>query len=488
MEKRQIVSLICTHQARIRCLLHDIYFGTGRMDKKAFVGYDDSDTEPESTEEAEYDEDIAQSQKSWGSINSDDSLDYSYTTARDNDEELESAADVEENTENVEKTRGGARCFGSSCFKSSNTRPKPPKMDRFKNGCVLEFKITTSNIQVKLVYDGIVDEEKPDYIYYVSPSSAPDPKVAAGKYKTTLFKEINIPNVMYNVSPGVTYIFYLIRHGQAAHNVLKGMSKKWGSIAVSSTYKDTSLTNAGVQQAIEIGQKLQVTLDEQQQKIDYLFASDLKRTRQTLYYILQPMDSDPALRHKQINILPCSEELNYTANKNCDSSQWVRPNENISLCNPFKDYAKAGLPDLCQNERGNYASWKNYTAFYGTGTRNSPGKYKPQLCRDTDMIKQAILYIQGVGKYDLEKDRAALIPAPQYYDPREEEELPAPTYDPRCSGRFYRWTHPKGCKGYQKVPSSGGTKRRRGKMTRGRRRRTGTRKRKYVRRTTRIKR
>ena len=453
-KKKQIVSLICTHQARIRCFLHDIYFGTGRMDKNAFVGYDDSDTEPESTEEGEYDEDIEESQKSWNSANSTDSdNDYSYG----------------------DDTFGGA--------------PKPPKMDRFKNGCVLEFKITTSNIQVKLIYDGIVDEEKPKYVYYVSPSSAPDPKVAAGKYQTTLFKDINIPNVMYNVSPGYTYVFYLIRHGQAAHNVLKGMSKKWGSIAVSSTYKDTSLTNAGVQQAIEIGQKLQVTLDEQQQKIDYLFASDLKRTRQTLYYILQPMDSDPALRHKQINILPCSEELNYTANKNCDSSQWVSPNENISLCNPFKDYAKAGLPDLCQNERGNYASWKNYTAFYGTGTRNSPGKYKPQLCRDTDMIKQAILYIQGVGKYDLEKDSTALNeynnPPERYYDPREEEELPAPTYDQRCSGMFYRWTHPNGCKGYQKVPTSGGTKRRRGKMTRRRRRLTGTRKRKNVRRTTR---
>jgi hypothetical protein len=440
-KKKQIVSLICTHQARIRCFLHDIYFGTGRMDKNAFVGYDDSDTEPESTEEGEYDEDIEESQKSWNSANSTDSdNDYSYG----------------------DDTFGGA--------------PKPPKMDRFKNGCVLEFKITTSNIQVKLIYDGIVDEEKPKYVYYVSPSSAPDPKVAAGKYQTTLFKDINIPNVMYNVSPGYTYVFYLIRHGQAAHNVLKGMSKKWGSIAVSSTYKDTSLTNAGVQQAIEIGQKLQVTLDEQQQKIDYLFASDLKRTRQTLYYILQPMDSDPALRHKQINILPCSEELNYTANKNCDSSQWVSPNENISLCNPFKDYAKAGLPDLCQNERGNYASWKNYTAFYGTGTRQNPGKYKPQLCRDTDMIKQAILYIQGVGRYDLEKDSAALNeynnPPERYYDPREEEELPAPTYDPRCSGMFYRWTHPNGCKGYQKVPTSGGTKSRRGKMTRRRRRTT----------------
>jgi len=476
MEKKQIVSLICTHQARIRCLLHDIYFGTGRMDKKAFVGYDDSDTEPETTEEDEFEEDMARSQKSWTSTNSNDSLDYSYTTARDNDEdlELELEGDAEENAENVEKMRGGA--------------PKPPEMDRFKNGCILEFKITTSNIRVKLVYDGIVDEEKPKYVYYVSPGSAPDPKVVAGKYQTTLFREINIPNVMYNVSPGYTYVFYLIRHGQGEHNVLKGMSKKWGALAVSSKYKDPSLTNTGVQQAIEIGQKLQVILEQQNQKIDYLFASDLKRTRQTLYYILQPMDSDPALRNKQINILPCSEELTYTANKNCDSSQWATPNENISLCNPFKDYAKAGLPDLCQNERGNYASWKNYTAFYGTGTRNSPGKYKPQQCRDTDMIKQAILYIQGVGKNDLEKESDALIPAPQYYDPREEEEMPAPTYDPRCSGRFYRWTHPKGCKGYQKI--GGRTKRRSSKMTltRNNKRRARTRKRKYVRRTMRIKR
>ena len=457
MQKKQIVSLICTHQARIRCLLHDIYFGTGRMDKKAFVGYDDSDTEPETTEEDEYEEDISQSQKSWSSTNSKNSDgDYSYHTANGLDF-------LEESVKN-----GDRDSFGGA--------PKPPKMDRFKNGCVLEFKITTSNIQVKLVYDGIVDEEKPKYVYYVSPSSAPDPKAAAGKYQTTLFNEINIPNVMYGVSPGYTYVFYLIRHGQGEHNVLKGMSKKWGALAVSSKYKDPSLTNTGVQQAIEIGQKLQVILDRQNQRVDYLFASDLKRTRQTLYYILQPMDSDAALRNKQINILPCSEELNYTANKNCDSSQWATPNENISLCNPFKDYAKAGLPNLCQNERGNYASWKNYTAFYGTGTRNTPGKYKSQQCRDTDMIKQAILYIQGVGKNDLEKESDALIPAQQYYDPREEEEMPAPAYDPRCSGRFYRWTHPKGCKGYQKI--GGGTKRRRG-------RRAGTRKRKYARRTTR---
>jgi phosphohistidine phosphatase SixA len=437
------------------------------MDKKAFVGYDDSDTEPETTEDDEFDDNMAQSQKGWNSSNSNNSDgDYSYHTANGLDFLEESANNGDDTDRN---TFGGA--------------PKPPKMDRFKNGCILEFKITTSNIQVKLVYDGIVDEEKPDYVYYVSPSSAPDPKVAAGKYQTTLFKEINIPNVIYNVAPGVTYVFYLIRHGQGEHNVLKGMSKKWGALAVSSKYKDPSLTNTGVQQAIQIGQKLQVILDEQNQKVDYLFASDLKRTRQTLYYILQPMDGDPALRNKQINILQCSEELNYTGNKNCDSSQWATPNENISLCNPFKDYAKAGLPNLCQNERGNYASWKNYTAFYGTGTRSNPGKYKPQQCRDTDMIKQAILYIQGVGKNDLEKESNALIPAPQYYDPREEEELPAPTYDPKCSGMFYRWTHPKGCKGYQKI--GGKTKRGRAKMTRGRVRRGGTRKRKNIRRTTR---
>ena len=162
-KKKQIVSLICTHQARLRCLLHYIYFEIGRLDNKTFVGYDDSDTEPETTPDEEFDEDIAERRKNWSFLanrnDSDDSDDYSYTTAQDNAEKLEAERDAEKNM------RGGARCFGSSCFKSNNTRPKPPEMDRFKNGCILEFKITTSNIQVKLVYDGIVDEEKPKYVY-----------------------------------------------------------------------------------------------------------------------------------------------------------------------------------------------------------------------------------------------------------------------------------------------------------------------------------
>lgn len=456
-----ILSLIVTHQARIRCLLHDIYFGVGSMDLKTFVGYD-ADDEMETNRESMINQNNTPRREQL-SIN--DDVDYTYES-NDNDDD-----------DRLEMTGG-----------KTNMKPKASKLARFKNGCILEFKVNKDTIQVNLVYDGEVDEEKPDYVYYVSNVSIPDPKVADGKYKTTLFKPINIPNVIYqNISPGINYVFYLIRHGQAAHNLLKGFKNKLMTQGFGSTYKDTSLTLAGVAQAIEIGKILKSILGPN--KIDYLFASDLKRTRQTLYNILKEFDDDSLLQRKQIIILPCSHEVSYTANKNCDANQgYITPNENISLCNPFKN------DKLCQNEAGNTASWNYYTRFYGTGTRKTPGKYKPQQCRDTDMIKQAIIYIQGLGRDDMIKDDVALKefnnPTQPYY---ADDEPVSSAPDPKCSGLFYRlWNRTK-CKGYNKVAAaSGGTKRRRAKMTRrsgrGRRRRPRTYKRKNVRRTTRIKR
>lgn len=456
-----ILSLIVTHQARIRCLLHDIYFGVGSMDLKTFVGYD-ADDEMETNRESMINQNNTPTREQL-SIN--DDVDYTYES-NDNDDD-----------DRLEMTGG-----------KTDMKPKASKLARFKNGCILEFKVNKDTIQVNLVYDGEVDEEKPDYVYYVSNDSIPDPKVADGKYKTTLFKPINIPNVIYqNVSPGINYVFYLIRHGQAAHNLLKGFKNKLMTQGFGSTYKDTSLTQAGVGQAIEIGKILKSMLGTN--KIDYLFASDLKRTRQTLYNILKEFDDDSLLQRKQIIILPCSHEVSYTANKNCDANQgYITPNENISLCNPFKN------DNHCQNEAGNTASWNYYTRFYGTGTRKTPGKYKPQQCRDTDMIKQAIIYIQGLGRDDMIKDDVALKefnnPTQPYY---ADDEPVSSAPDPKCSGLFYRlWNRTK-CKGYNKVAAaSGGTKRRRAKMTRrsgrGRRRRPRTYKRKNVRRTTRIKR
>jgi hypothetical protein len=446
-----IISLITTHQARIRCLLHDLYFGVGSMDLKTFVGYDADDQDDDETEtnlDDNYDENSA---SRWQDLSSDDSDDTDYTYEENND------------ASEMRASSGGALCVGSSC--KTEKKLKAPKLARFKNGCILEFKVNKDTIQVNLVYDGEVDEEKPDYVYYVSNNAISDPKVAEGKYKTTLFKPINIPNVVYqNVSPGVNYVFYLIRHGQAAHNLLKGFKDKITTQGFGSTYKDTSLTSAGVEQAIEVGKKLKTILG--QKKIDYLFASDLKRTRQTLYNILTGLSDDSLLKHKQINILPCSHEVSYTANKNCDANQgYLTPNENISLCDPFKN------DQFCQNEKGNTASWNYYTRFYGTGTRKSPGKYQPQQCRDTDMIKQAIIYIQGLGKDDLTKDNAALKkfnnPTQVSYEEPEIDEATPLAPDPKCSGFAYRMWNSTKCKGYNKVAAaSGGTKRRRVKTRR----------------------
>jgi broad specificity phosphatase PhoE len=75
-----------------------------------------------------------------------------------------------------------------------------------------------------------------------------------------------------------THVIYLIRHGQAEHNAKKGIKKKFGSIMGK---KDTELTDRGREQAFLSGQSLSIP------SIDYLFSSDLKRTRQTLISFLK---------------------------------------------------------------------------------------------------------------------------------------------------------------------------------------------------------
>ena len=102
------------------------------------------------------------------------------------------------------------RCLLSKIFNKS--------MKRFKNGCVLKMVVTKLTITFELVYSGEVSKIKPGYEYYISPN---DTQVNG----TTLFDidEFTIPNNFYNVGDNERFIFYLIRHGEASHNVKKGL-------------------------------------------------------------------------------------------------------------------------------------------------------------------------------------------------------------------------------------------------------------------------
>ena len=262
------------------------------------------------------------------------------------------------------------RCLLSKIFN------KP--MKRFKNGCVLKMVVTNLYITFELVYSGEVSKIEPGYEYYISPN---DTQVDG----TTVFAIddfTTFTNDMYDVKPDERFIFYLIRHGEASHNVKQGLPKLFQSI---SGEKDTSLTNKGIEQA----QRIYRNIRESEQNLTnpailYLFSSDLKRTRETMVNFISQLDNQDTIHMTHLIVLPCAHELNYKKDGKCDGKQFLTANENIMNCDSSR-------PE-CQKEGGKEVNWDIYTKFYnGTRTKSERGK---QECRNTDMIKQAIEYIK----------------------------------------------------------------------------------------------
>lgn len=262
------------------------------------------------------------------------------------------------------------RCLLSKIFN------KP--MKRFKNGCVLKMVVTKLTITFELVYSGEVSKIKPGYVYYISPN---DEQVNG----TTLFdiEEFTIPNNFYKVEDNQRFIFYLIRHGEASHNVKKGLPKMFQSI---SGEKDTSLTSEGIKQAKQISEYIiekEENLTNPTLETLYLFSSDLKRTRQTMSNFISNLFNKDTIYKSHLIVLPCAHELNYKKNGNCDGSQGISANENIMNCDSSRQE--------CQSQDEYNVNWDLYEKFYD-GTRTKSGKKKH--CRNTDMIEQAIEYIK----------------------------------------------------------------------------------------------
>ena len=188
-------------------------------------------------------------------------------------------------------------------------------------------------------------------------------------------------------------MFYLVRHGQAEHNVLTGLSK-------TISYKDTSLTGVGKDQAKESGDELSEIIKKDSEYPDFLFASDLQRTRQTMRNLIERLPADK--KNNKIIILPCAHELTYhPTSKSCDAEQGLTPNENISK--------SANCKTPGSKNQTNDDDWGTYCDFYGNATRGdlikNPGR---QRCRDTDMITQAI----NIIKKSYETSRKAILERP----------------------------------------------------------------------------
>lgn len=263
---------------------------------------------------------------------------------------------------------------------------------RFQNGAVLKYTLSKNNISVELVYSGELNEYKPKRKYYVTNANI-DPE---GKYIPVVFPTIsNIPNNIYHDVGEWVYVFYLIRHGQGEHNVLKGFKKMLSS---ATGVKDTSLTEKGVLQARNTGLFFSKSIHFF--KTTFLFATDLQRTRQTLVNVLNAAESNGKQIHvSDIIILPCAHELRYDESGFCDgiNKQNFGGNENKSTCKDITDLT------TCPNKLNTYdLDWSFYRDFYD-GTRSSPGP-KKEHCRDISVLERAISAIKTI----LDSDRSRL--------------------------------------------------------------------------------
>ena len=252
-------------------------------------------------------------------------------------------------------------------------------VERFMNGAVLRLEISPEKINIQLLYPGELDEVKPDVKYYTNNIIGNEKN-----YTPVLFETINTSYGNKFDTQGQTYIFFLIRHGQGTHNVLKGLAKKSASI---SGKRDTRLTSSGFLQAENTGRFLENNQEFLSAKS--LFASDLFRTIETLVTILDIADKGGKITDNvagnEITILPCAHELNYSKSGNCDGStkQMMMGNENKSSNKQVNSY------------NGFQINWSYYSAFYN-GSRMSPGSNR-QRCRNTNFLQEAIKILNGTN-------------------------------------------------------------------------------------------
>lgn len=387
-------SLIATHQARLRCLLHEIMLGntdsTGNLDEFPYDIDGEYDNIPESF-----------------SVNSGNK--YRPVVGMD----IESD-DTDKNADKISDTLktlgyvGGGNMISRIGNKTQSEYDKVrtnAKMGRFMNAALLKMVVNESTISINMEYSGEVDskEKKGDkYVYYTNPNDdfTFSDRVRQGDFLTIPFQPIVIPNLIFQTGKNDTdYVFYLIRHGQGEHNVLKGFSKMNAPV-------DANLTDEGVAQAVRSGENFveRRKAPNSPLLLDYLFGSDLRRTRDTIAAFLQPFPANiGTLNHSDsIYVLPCAHELSYNVkNGSCDGNQGITPNENKSSCTsktcttttPFYENNKQDVSEMLNTRSLN---WEYYENFY-KGNRNKRGPDSRQ-CRNTNMIQEAITIIESLER------------------------------------------------------------------------------------------
>jgi len=325
--------------------------------------------------------------------------------------------------------------FNISEQKDDNNLSRLIKKNRLQNCSILRLDISDYSFSLDLIYSGEIDpgENKVDYKYWISQSEENvdlNKKTPSGEpvyYKfqkltgnikslmelADVKTDINLPELKYNET--INYTFFMIRHGQAEHNVWKKGWHKTGKININK--KDTELTQLGKEQGIHAGDffKLYCKINRIP-NIHFLFVSDLYRTRQTVEQILSVLNISTK-KNKTYNfiVLPCSHETKVDKNGKCDDAiNWAQPftAENKMSCYKYDDVDDDSIKK-CKSFDIKYKDDKNitiniywgfyinfYKGFRGHGSITEP-RYR---CRQWSFIELAIIFINYMTNLKVDND------------------------------------------------------------------------------------
>lgn len=367
---------------------------------------------------------------------------------------------------------------------------------RFKNCAILRLSVKINengskcDISLKMVYDGAIDqsENKDGYVYFKSSEekksiSRTKSGSKSGSKKSIMslsvdedfglidiilntnlqktlkgggYTEIDFPKIekknvdvysdlmkLLNISTQTVsfenlasneYVFYLVRHGQAEHNIYKDNYSKAGKLLKSYKTPDTPLTENGVTQAVTAGKELKKILEKYNESyyigLYNLFVSDLKRTHHTLAIIfsnlfaqkLGKLDNLGKLGSVTAYVLPCSHELEFTGD-NCDGKQgrFSKLAGENRMCCKSKSCGKEidKQCNIIENDSGisMKIEWDFYNEFYNYNLSDRVyGKQKkliktqanhkpPRKCADSNMLIEAI---NAIGEIEKQKQKTKI--------------------------------------------------------------------------------
>ena len=280
---------------------------------------------------------------------------------------------------------------------------------RFKNGAIVKLEILGDDkLRVSLVYAGELAEDKPERYYFDNDNST------ATNYKSTLFPTFtDNPNLIENPNTSIREmlksskikVIYLVRHGQAEHNVKKGLGKWMQSIMGK---KDTLLTDNGKIQAKNAGKHFFENVYTGSMQKLFVGVSYLKRTSETAaYFLYDKIKTQNPLVFPYLHVIPCSHEIKQKKSP-CDGDINMRSNENVMDCkdtNIETDacvYAKVTYND---NQKVYFSKkWDYYKSFYGTVRRSGLHSMHKSfddenLCRNTNMILELLKCAKNSNDY-----------------------------------------------------------------------------------------